>query len=186
MKRCMERAARLAAAGYENVHMVEAHGQFAVRGGIVDVFPVGATTAVRLEFFDDEIDSLREFDVLTQRSVGKREEVTFFPASETLLSEEEACAAADRLAKLLVSEKGAPPMVNRQREIEKEFDLPPFEDIFALSDDESDDLPDALALPAKGKKGKTGEKAAPPKAAPPAPVPTSMRTSGEHSLSSLR
>ena len=69
-------------------------------------------------------------------------------------------AAADRLAKLLVSEKGAPPMVNRQREIEKEFDLPPFEDIFALSDDESDDLPDALALPAKGKKGKTGEKAA--------------------------
>ena len=163
--------ARLAAAGYENVHMVEAHGQFAVRGGIVDVFPVGATTAVRLEFFDDEIDSLREFDVLTQRSVGKREEVTFFPASETLLSEEEACAAADRLAKLLVSEKGAPPMVNRQREIEKEFDLPPFEDIFALSDEESDDLPDALALPAKGKKGKTGEKAAPPKAAPPAPVP---------------
>ena len=189
--------ARLAAAGYENVHMVEAHGQFAVRGGIVDVFPVGATTAVRLEFFDDEIDSLREFDVLTQRSVGKREEVTFFPASETLFSEEEAGAAADRLAKLLAAGQGEKPAVNRQREIEKEFDLPPFEDIFALPDDEDGDLPDAFDLSAKGKKGKPGEKIAAPQAAPPAP-PTSAKSGymgvvdalrhGRHSdaLSSLR
>ena len=166
---------RLAAAGYENVHMVEAHGQFAVRGGIVDAFPVGATTAVRLEFFDDEIDSLREFDVLTQRSVGKRESVIFYPASETLLSAEEAGAAADRLAKLLAAGQGEKPAVNRQREIEKEFDLPPFEDIFALPDDEDGDLPDAFDLPAKGKKGKPGEKIAAPQAAPPAP-PTSAKS----------
>lgn len=62
-------------------------------------------------------------------------------------------------------------MVNRQREIEKEFDLPPFEDIFALSDEESDDLPDALALPAKGKKGKTGEKPRRPRQRRPRPFP---------------
>ena len=51
---------RLAGLGYERVEEVEAMGQFSARGGIVDVFPVNRTTPVRVEFFDEEIDSLRK------------------------------------------------------------------------------------------------------------------------------
>ena len=138
-------AAQLTAAGYENVHMVEARGQFAVRGGIVDVYPVGSSSAVRLEFFDDEIDSLREFDVLTQRSVGRCSKVTFYPASEVLLCDEESHEAAQRLAKLIKEDDANVNTVSRQREIEKEFDLPPFEALFDISDDDSD-LPDVMEL----------------------------------------
>ena len=129
--------------------MVEAHGQFAVRGGIVDVFPVGATTAVRLEFFDDEIDSLREFDVLTQRSVGKREG-DVLPASETLLAEEEG-AAADRLAKLLVSEKGRRPSTASGKL--KRNSICRHLRTFCPFGRRGDDLPDALDCP-QGQKGK--------------------------------
>ncbi|MCL2058436.1 MAG: transcription-repair coupling factor [Oscillospiraceae bacterium] len=57
--------------GYERVHMVEARGTFAVRGGILDVYPVDQEYAVRVELFDDEIDSIRMFDVQTQRTVGQ-------------------------------------------------------------------------------------------------------------------
>lgn len=62
---------RLIRAGYERVELVEARGQCALRGGILDVFPIGRPSAVRVEFFDDEVDSLRDFDVMTQRSVNR-------------------------------------------------------------------------------------------------------------------
>ena len=55
----MELIARLVSAGYERTALVEARGQCALRGGILDVYPVGMPEAVRLEFFDDEVDSLR-------------------------------------------------------------------------------------------------------------------------------
>ena len=61
--------ARLAAAGYENAAQVSARGQFAVRGGILDVFSFQHTLPVRVELFGDEIESLREFDLDTQTSV---------------------------------------------------------------------------------------------------------------------
>ena len=56
--------------GYERVATVEARGTFAVRGGILDVYPVDQEYAFRVELFDDEIDSIRQFDVQTQRAVG--------------------------------------------------------------------------------------------------------------------
>ena len=59
-------------AGYERVQLVEARGQCALRGGILDVYPIGEPNALRIEFFDDEIDSIRSFDVMTQRSVSRR------------------------------------------------------------------------------------------------------------------
>ena len=60
---------RLAASGYERVSQVTTRGQFAVRGGIVDLYSWHAPLPFRLEFFGDQIESLREFDIDTQTSV---------------------------------------------------------------------------------------------------------------------
>ena len=76
---------RLCNAGYERTALVEARGQCALRGGIVDVYPIGMPNAVRIEFFDNEVDSIREFDVLTQRSLGHIQEACIYPAREALI-----------------------------------------------------------------------------------------------------
>jgi transcription-repair coupling factor (superfamily II helicase) len=68
--------------GYESHDMVEMPGQFTVRGGIVDIFPAEAARPVRLELFGDSVESLREFDPNTQRSVGPIEHVTLPPLIE--------------------------------------------------------------------------------------------------------
>ena len=71
--------------GYERVAAVEARGAFAVRGGILDVYPVNHEYAVRIELFDDEIESIRLFDVQTQRTVGKVDgEIKILPARDIL------------------------------------------------------------------------------------------------------
>ncbi|TYQ14608.1 UNVERIFIED_CONTAM: transcription-repair coupling factor [Acetivibrio alkalicellulosi] len=70
--------------GYERVNVVEGKGQFAIRGGIVDVFPVNSEVAFRLEFFDDEIDSIRSFDAISQRSLEKADSITVLPARELI------------------------------------------------------------------------------------------------------
>ena len=74
--------ARLSALGYERESQIEGPGQFAVRGGILDVFPLTEELPVRIELWGDEIDSLRSFDVESQRSVENLETVTIYPASE--------------------------------------------------------------------------------------------------------
>jgi transcription-repair coupling factor (superfamily II helicase) len=74
--------ANLLAIGYQRVDMVEEKGQFSVRGGIIDIFPVTSANPVRVEFFGDEIDSLRFFSTENQRSVEKTVQVTLFAASE--------------------------------------------------------------------------------------------------------
>jgi transcription-repair coupling factor (superfamily II helicase) len=79
----LEGAARdLVAAGYERVEQVEERGQFALRGGILDVFPATEERAVRIELFGDEIESMRWFSTFTQRSLGDAEEVELAPAAE--------------------------------------------------------------------------------------------------------
>ena len=77
----------LVVSAYERVEFVEKRGQFAVRGGIVDIFPIDADNPVRIEFFGDEIDSLRWFDVNTQRSVGHAESVRILPARELVFDD---------------------------------------------------------------------------------------------------
>ena len=67
-----ECAAELVAAGYERVDQVEERGQFALRGGLLDVFPATEERAVRVDMFDVEIESLRWFSTFTQRSLGRR------------------------------------------------------------------------------------------------------------------
>ncbi len=71
----------LAGQGYEPVNFVDRPGEFAVRGGIVDVFPFAGDFPVRLEFFGNEVDSIREFDPDSQRSVSQLDETRFVPNS---------------------------------------------------------------------------------------------------------
>src|SRR5439155_1099150 len=68
--------------GYENVTEVGGRGEFARRGGIVDIFPSGHRLPVRVEFFGDEVESLRTFDAADQRTVGPAAEVAVLPAGE--------------------------------------------------------------------------------------------------------
>ena len=77
-----ECAADLVAAGYERVDQVEDRGQFAVRGGLLDIYPATEDRAVRVDLFDDEIDSLRWFSTFTQRSLGDAAVVEVAPAAE--------------------------------------------------------------------------------------------------------
>jgi transcription-repair coupling factor (superfamily II helicase) len=78
-------ASLLAANGYSRTETVRDPGEFAVRGGLVDLFPAGEETALRLDFFGDEIESVRSFDPASQRSIARIEGFTLLPASETLL-----------------------------------------------------------------------------------------------------
>ncbi|MGE5473689.1 MAG: transcription-repair coupling factor [Ignavibacteriales bacterium] len=73
------------AAGYERADLVDAKGQFAVRGGILDFYPYSQTLAVRIELFGDTIDSIRNFDVSTQRSIEMLNEITVFPVREAII-----------------------------------------------------------------------------------------------------
>jgi transcription-repair coupling factor (superfamily II helicase) len=78
-------AGDLVAAGYERVDQVEDRGQFAIRGGLLDVFPATEDRAVRVDLFGDEIESLRWFSTFTQRSLGDAETVEIAPAAELAL-----------------------------------------------------------------------------------------------------
>jgi transcription-repair coupling factor (superfamily II helicase) len=84
-----ECAAELVRAGYERVDQVEERGQFALRGGLLDVFPATEERAVRVDMFDVEIESLRWFSTFTQRSLGEAEEVEIAPAAELAVEHRE-------------------------------------------------------------------------------------------------
>ncbi|RRD35274.1 transcription-repair coupling factor [Leucobacter sp. OH2974_COT-288] len=83
-----EFAAQLIALGYERVDMVAKRGQFAVRGGILDIFVPSDKSATRIDFFGDEIDTLRSFAVSDQRSQAELQELAIWPARELLLTPE--------------------------------------------------------------------------------------------------
>ncbi|MGK8707316.1 transcription-repair coupling factor [Metapseudomonas otitidis] len=73
---------RLEGAGYRCVETVYEHGEFAVRGALIDLFPMGSDLPYRIDLFDDEIETLRTFDPETQRSVDKVESIRLLPARE--------------------------------------------------------------------------------------------------------
>jgi transcription-repair coupling factor (superfamily II helicase) len=75
-------AEQLASAGYERVERVEERGQFAVRGGLVDVFPTTGREPLRIELFGDEVEQIRAFSPFTQRALRQIEEATVYPAGE--------------------------------------------------------------------------------------------------------
>ena len=84
----------LVAMGYERVEQVEDRGQFAIRGGILDLFPATEDRALRVDLFDIEIESLRFFSTFTQRSLGEAERVEIAPAAELSAEHREGAALA--------------------------------------------------------------------------------------------
>ncbi len=92
---------RLVRMGYERVSMVEGKGQCALRGSILDVYSPSDAQGVRVEFFDDEVDSIRALDVISQRSQDRLETAFFCPATEVLLDADEAEEAAARMRSAL-------------------------------------------------------------------------------------
>lgn len=92
-------ASRLVAMGYEKAYQVESPGQFSVRGGIVDIFDLTEENPYRIELWGDEVESIRSFDILSQRSIEKLESITVYPATEFVLSEEQIRKGIARLEK---------------------------------------------------------------------------------------
>lgn len=84
-----EMAAKLVAMGYTRNYQVEEAGQFSIRGGIIDVFDLTEENPYRIELWGDEVDSIRSFDILSQRSIENLESVSVYPAAEIILTKEQ-------------------------------------------------------------------------------------------------
>ncbi|MCM1252791.1 MAG: transcription-repair coupling factor [Clostridium sp.] len=82
-------AMKLTSLGYEKNYQVEAPGQFSIRGGIIDIFDLTEENPYRIELWGEDVESIRSFDVLSQRSIEKLESVSIYPATEIALSEEQ-------------------------------------------------------------------------------------------------
>ncbi len=80
---------KLCALGYEKTYQVETGGQYSIRGGIVDIFDLTEENPYRIEFWGDEITSIRVFDVQSQRSIDRHDNVVIYPATELPLTEDD-------------------------------------------------------------------------------------------------
>ena len=78
----------LIALGYERVSKIEGFGQFSIRGGIIDIFSLEYTNPIRMELFDDEVDSIRTFDVFSQMSIEKINKFVITPSREFIYPKE--------------------------------------------------------------------------------------------------
>ncbi|MCD8082873.1 MAG: transcription-repair coupling factor [Clostridiales bacterium] len=85
--------------GYERTAQVDGMGQFSIRGGILDVFPLTEETPVRIELWDTQVDSIRTFDLESQRSIEQLEEISVYPAVEAVLGKEQIAAGLGRIKK---------------------------------------------------------------------------------------
>ena len=92
-----EISTKLIECGYERVEVVEGKGEFSFRGGILDVFPPTAVYPYRIELFGDEIDSIRTFNIESQRSIEKVKSIDIFPAKEVIVDEEAKKRANDTI-----------------------------------------------------------------------------------------
>jgi transcription-repair coupling factor (superfamily II helicase) len=101
---------QLALAGYERVERAEERGQFAVRGGIIDVFPTTGREPLRIELFGDEIESIRAFSPFTQRTLHPVEEAVIYPAVERRSDLVEPTLADDEDAPIPIPDDLVPPL----------------------------------------------------------------------------
>ena len=92
-----ELAERLVSFGYEKTYQVEGPGQFSIRGGIIDVFDLTEENPYRIELWGDEVESIRSFDILSQRSIEKLESISIFPATEFVLDDTRVRSGLKRL-----------------------------------------------------------------------------------------
>ncbi|MDR1061977.1 MAG: transcription-repair coupling factor, partial [Clostridiales bacterium] len=102
-------ARRLVEMGYERVQTVEARGAFAIRGGLLDIYPVDYEYALRIELFGDEIDSMRLFDAASQRSVEQVRRARIIPARDTAYREADREGIVSRIRReMAAGGRGAP------------------------------------------------------------------------------
>jgi len=92
-----EIAERLTAMGYENNYQVESPGQFSIRGDIIDIFDLTEENPYRIELWGDEVESVRSFDILSQRSIENLESISVYPAAEFVMDEDRMRAGLKRL-----------------------------------------------------------------------------------------
>lgn len=92
---------QLISMSYERVSQVELSGQFAIRGSIIDIFPLTEETPVRIDLWDDEIDSIKYFDAESQRSIEMLENVVIYPATEFILSNDRINSGIEKINKEL-------------------------------------------------------------------------------------
>ena len=113
--------------GYERVGMVEGRGQFSIRGGIIDIFSMTRDNPIRIDLFGDEVDSLKEFDLVTQRSIDNLKRVVITPADQIIFNKEMGQGAAknireaaDKILALLREEGRDEEYVALQRKINED------------------------------------------------------------------
>lgn len=88
---------KLIQSGYERVEVVESKGQVSLRGGILDIYSPTSMDAYRIEFFDDEIDSIRTFNIESQRSIDKVDNIEIFPAKEIIFTKDNLEDASNKI-----------------------------------------------------------------------------------------
>ena len=96
--------AALSAAGYERAEQIEGAGQFAIRGGIVDVYPAASDTPIRIELWGDTVDTIAAFDLLSQRRTDQMDSVSIPPAAEIMY--DDPLVLADKIERLAASLRG--------------------------------------------------------------------------------
>lgn len=96
-------SSKLTTLGFERSDQVESHGQFSIRGSIIDIFPLTSEVPYRIDLFDDEVDSIKTFDVDSQRTIENVESVTIFPASEYILSPKQINDGMEKIKKELAT-----------------------------------------------------------------------------------
>lgn len=97
---------RLVAMGYDRTDIVDSRGQFGIRGGIIDVFTPDANDPYRIELFDTEVDSIRTFDLDTQRSIENLKYIEIYPAEQVMVDKDQYEVAASRLFKEYTAQAG--------------------------------------------------------------------------------
>ena len=89
----------LVEAGYVRNYQIEGKGQFSVRGGIIDIYPLTDDNPVRIELWGDTVDSIRTFDILSQRSIEKLSTIAVFPATENVIDKERLSQGLEKITK---------------------------------------------------------------------------------------
>ena len=92
-------ASKLVEIGYVRNYQVEEPGQFSIRGGIIDVFDLTEENPYRIELWGEDVDSIRSFDILSQRSIEQLESISIYPATEMILSKEQLDAGLSKIQK---------------------------------------------------------------------------------------
>ena len=87
----------LVSSGYERVDLCESKGTFSIRGGIIDIFPLTYQNPIRIEFWGDEVDSIRFYDVITQRSIETTSNVNIFPIEEFIVDKNSLSDIANKI-----------------------------------------------------------------------------------------